>query len=180
MHALRTYTAHPHAQHACLRVAYQHAKRCQTLSNASGLSVACTSSYKITSTHALRRHDCTRPQIEFYFSDSNLPRDAFLLSAVEEAPDGFVSLALICTFSRMRTLLELKGSEGAPLTAATVSVNPSGHSAIPTCSAIGFRVCVHATYAEARPCPDQQLTKYVPRIRGARVHHGTSGCGMLV
>ena len=83
--------------------------------------MARTARHRCGSTNALRRHDCTRPQIEFYFSDSNLPRDAFLLSAVEEAPDGFVSLALICTFSRMRSLLELKGSEGAPLTAATVS-----------------------------------------------------------
>jgi La domain len=72
-----------------------------------------------------------RLQIEFYFSDSNLPRDAFLLSAVEEAPDGFVSLALICTFSRMRTLLELKGSEGAPLTAATVSTHQSAQGPAP-------------------------------------------------
>ena len=101
--------------------------------------------------HILRRHDCPRPQIEFYFSDSNLPRDAFLLSAVEEAPDGFVSLALICTFSRMRTLLELKGSEGAPLTAATVSVNQPGHSRSPSA---GRNI---ATHAEARTCPGQQL-----------------------
>ncbi len=50
-------------------------------------------------------------QVEFYFSDSNLPRDAFLRSAVEEAPDGFVSLALICTFSRMRSLLGLGDSK---------------------------------------------------------------------
>jgi La domain len=86
--------------------------------------------------HILRRRACPRLQIEFYFSDSNLPRDAFLLSAVEEAPDGFVSLALICTFSRMRTLLELKGSEGAPLTAATVSTHHVCPGSSSVCSVI--------------------------------------------
>lgn len=60
-------------------------------------------------------------QIEFYFSDSNLPRDSFLLSAVEEAPDGYVSLGLICTFSRIRQLLKL-GGEDAKLAAADVSM----------------------------------------------------------
>ena len=53
-------------------------------------------------------HDCTLVwQIEFYFSESNLPRDKFLLETVSRDPDGFVSLGLLCTFSRMRALLRL-------------------------------------------------------------------------
>jgi hypothetical protein len=28
------------------------------------------------------------PQVEFYFSDSNLPRDGFLRKTVEESEDG--------------------------------------------------------------------------------------------
>ncbi|KAK3142178.1 hypothetical protein QOZ80_4BG0343300 [Eleusine coracana subsp. coracana] len=48
-------------------------------------------------------------QVEFYFSDSNLPRDGFLRRTVEESDDGLVSLALICSFSRMRSHLGLKG-----------------------------------------------------------------------
>ena len=52
--------------------------------------------------------DCTlASQIEFYFSESNLPRDKFLLETVSRDPDGFVSLGLLCTFSRMRALLRL-------------------------------------------------------------------------
>ena len=81
--------------------------------------------------------------MEFYFSDSNLPRDGFLRRTVEESEDGcknslvfisddlagsgrsganfvlspFVhgadwavaSLALICSFSRMRSHLGLEG-----------------------------------------------------------------------
>ncbi|KAJ8446487.1 hypothetical protein Cgig2_028454 [Carnegiea gigantea] len=60
-------------------------------------------------------------QIEFYFSDSNLPRDNFLRKTISESEDGIwilliltknctnlvVSLALICSFSRMRSHLGL-------------------------------------------------------------------------
>ncbi|CAD6260400.1 unnamed protein product [Miscanthus lutarioriparius] len=48
-------------------------------------------------------------QVEFYFSDSNLPRDGFLRRTVEESEDGLASLALICSFSRMRSHLGLEG-----------------------------------------------------------------------
>ncbi|CAN4076544.1 unnamed protein product [Withania somnifera] len=43
----------------------------------------------------------------FYFSDSNLPKDGFLRKTVEESEDGLVNLALICSFSRMRSHLDL-------------------------------------------------------------------------
>ncbi|CAL5440545.1 unnamed protein product [Camellia sinensis] len=46
-------------------------------------------------------------QVEFYFSDSNLPRDKFLSKTVSDSDDGMVSLALICSFSRMRSHLNL-------------------------------------------------------------------------
>uniref|UniRef100_A0A0D9VI60 HTH La-type RNA-binding domain-containing protein n=1 Tax=Leersia perrieri TaxID=77586 RepID=A0A0D9VI60_9ORYZ len=46
-------------------------------------------------------------QVEFYFSDSNLPRDKFLRETVEQSEDGLVSLALICSFSRMKSHLGL-------------------------------------------------------------------------
>ncbi|XP_071702519.1 la protein 1-like [Rutidosis leptorrhynchoides] len=46
-------------------------------------------------------------QVEFYFSESNLPKDNFLKNTVSESEDGMVSLALICSFSRMRLHLGL-------------------------------------------------------------------------
>ncbi|XP_043704382.1 la protein 1-like [Telopea speciosissima] len=46
-------------------------------------------------------------QVEFYFSDSNLPRDGFLKKSINESEDGMVSLALICSFSRMKSHLGL-------------------------------------------------------------------------
>lgn len=49
-------------------------------------------------------------QVEFYFSDSNLPGDKFLRQCVEEAADGLVSLPLVCSFGRMRSHLSLKES----------------------------------------------------------------------
>lgn len=47
-------------------------------------------------------------QVEFYFSDSNLPSDKFLRKCLEESGDGFISLPLVCSFSRMRSYLGLK------------------------------------------------------------------------
>ncbi|KAF5743262.1 la protein 1 [Tripterygium wilfordii] len=46
-------------------------------------------------------------QVEFYFSDSNLPTDRFLIRTINEGEDGMVSLALICSFSRMKNHLRL-------------------------------------------------------------------------
>ncbi|XP_057959741.1 la protein 1 [Malania oleifera] len=46
-------------------------------------------------------------QVEFYFGDSNLPRDNFLKKSISESEDGMVSLALICSFSRMKSHLNL-------------------------------------------------------------------------
>lgn len=45
-----------------------------------------------------------RTQVEFYLSDSNLPRDKFLRSRTDADPDGYVDLELLATFKRMRQL----------------------------------------------------------------------------
>lgn len=59
-------------------------------------------------------------QVEFYFSDSNLPRDSFLKKTVDESEDGLVSLALICSFSRMRSHLGLQDAKPEDITDDTV------------------------------------------------------------
>ncbi|KAF9124978.1 hypothetical protein BG015_004994, partial [Linnemannia schmuckeri] len=41
-------------------------------------------------------------QVEFYFSDSNLPVDKFLSELVNKSKDGYVSIAKIASFKRMR------------------------------------------------------------------------------
>ena len=47
----------------------------------------------------------TMLQIEFYFSDSNLPRDKFLSERVAADPDGYVDIALLCIFQVRSGLL---------------------------------------------------------------------------
>ncbi|KAL8110042.1 la protein 1-like [Apium graveolens] len=59
-------------------------------------------------------------QVEFYFSDSNLPRDGFLSKTVSESQDGLVSLALICSFSRMRSHLGLGDAKEEDISEDTV------------------------------------------------------------
>ncbi|KAG2386360.1 hypothetical protein C9374_002806 [Naegleria lovaniensis] len=45
-----------------------------------------------------------REQVEFYFSDSNLPKDKFLRSLVANNPEGYVELKTIASFNRMKQL----------------------------------------------------------------------------
>ncbi|CAI9772340.1 unnamed protein product [Fraxinus pennsylvanica] len=61
-------------------------------------------------------------QVEFYFSDSNLPRDKFLKNTISESDNGMVSLALICSFSRMRSHLGLGDAKPEDVSEDTVKV----------------------------------------------------------
>jgi len=45
-----------------------------------------------------------RKQVEFYFSDSNYPKDKFLRGQAELSAFGYVSLEIVATFSRMKKL----------------------------------------------------------------------------
>ena len=45
-----------------------------------------------------------KKQIQFYFSDSNLPRDKFLLHLTQKSPEGWVSLETISEFKKMRDM----------------------------------------------------------------------------
>lgn len=66
-------------------------------------------------------------QIEFYFSDSNLPRDKFLRETVENDPEGFVDIALLVTFTRVRSLLgsSERRIDGDLVTAVAVALDAS-------------------------------------------------------
>ncbi|KAK2078621.1 hypothetical protein QBZ16_003461 [Prototheca wickerhamii] len=59
-------------------------------------------------------------KVEFYFSDSNLPRDAFMLEKVRSSPEGFVPLALLATFQRMSKLLNSSHRDVATVPAELV------------------------------------------------------------
>ena len=45
-----------------------------------------------------------RKQIEFYFSDSNFRKDTFLRAASESDPEGFVPIATLLTFNKLKAL----------------------------------------------------------------------------
>ncbi|XWS70340.1 hypothetical protein CRYUN_Cryun03dG0039600 [Craigia yunnanensis] len=63
-------------------------------------------------------------QVEFYLSDSNIPRDDFLKKKISESEDGMVSLALICSFSKMRghlNLMDMKADDVPALTLKAVA-----------------------------------------------------------
>lgn len=45
-----------------------------------------------------------RRQLEYYFSDSNLPRDKFLRAKTEENPDGYVDISVLLSFKRLQAL----------------------------------------------------------------------------
>jgi len=45
-----------------------------------------------------------RKQVEFYFSDSNYPRDKFLRGQAELSALGYVSLEIVASFARMKNL----------------------------------------------------------------------------
>lgn len=51
-------------------------------------------------------HDKIAKQIEFYFSDSNLPRDKFLKELADKDEDGWVPLEVLTTFKRLKKLSE--------------------------------------------------------------------------
>lgn len=45
-----------------------------------------------------------KKQVEFYFSDSNFRKDTFLRAAAETDPEGFVPIAVLLTFNRLKSL----------------------------------------------------------------------------
>eukprot|EP01098_Paradermamoeba_levis_P008419 TRINITY_DN3491_c0_g1_i1.p1 TRINITY_DN3491_c0_g1~~TRINITY_DN3491_c0_g1_i1.p1 ORF type:complete len:377 (+),score=152.38 TRINITY_DN3491_c0_g1_i1:86-1132(+) len=45
-----------------------------------------------------------KKQVEFYFSDSNYPKDKFLQGEAAKNPDGFIPLSVITSFNRMKSL----------------------------------------------------------------------------
>lgn len=51
-------------------------------------------------------------QVEFYFHDSNLPFDKFLFTLTRKDPEGWVPIATIASFKRMRAIKDLLGLDG--------------------------------------------------------------------
>lgn len=45
-----------------------------------------------------------KKQVEFYFSDSNFRKDTFLRGKAAEDADGYVSISVLLTFNRLKSL----------------------------------------------------------------------------
>ena len=50
--------------------------------------------------------DRIRQQFEFYFSDSNLPKDKFLRTLLTQAEDSKIEIAVLGSFNKIRTLFK--------------------------------------------------------------------------
>ncbi|KAI0516239.1 hypothetical protein KFK09_008911 [Dendrobium nobile] len=66
-------------------------------------------------------------QVEYYFSDENLPNDAFLLKQVRKDKEGYVPITLISSFKKMKKLTkDLSLIEAALRTSSLVVVSSDG------------------------------------------------------
>lgn len=87
-------------------------------------------------------------QVEFYFSDANLPRDRFLQEELKKSEEGWISLAVISSFKRMQALSTdlvviaeaLKGSSLLEVSADGASVRRT--VAVPEQTADNMKTCV--------------------------------------
>jgi len=71
--------------------------------------------------------DKIRKQVEFYFSDSNYPRDKFLRAQASLDEEGYVPLSVISTFTRIKNLTtDLNLIAAALKTSEVVQVNTDG------------------------------------------------------
>lgn len=71
--------------------------------------------------------DKIRAQVEFYFSDENIIKDAFLLKHVKRNKEGYVSLKLISSFKKVKHLSRDWRVVGAALAKSKkFQVNPQG------------------------------------------------------
>ncbi|CAM0882651.1 unnamed protein product [Alopecurus aequalis] len=66
-------------------------------------------------------------QVEYYFSDENLPTDEFMLKFVKKNKDGFVPIGVIASFRKMKKLVQDHSIiEAALRTSSKLVVSPNG------------------------------------------------------
>lgn len=65
-------------------------------------------------------------QVEFYFSDANLPKDKFLWSAVQSNEEGYVPIETIAMFNRMKKFRPLENIVAALRTLDQLVVSENG------------------------------------------------------
>jgi La-related protein 7 len=61
-------------------------------------------------------------QVEFYFSDTNLPTDNYLMKFVKKDPEGFVPIPVVASFRKIKNLVKNHGVVAAALRNSTLLV----------------------------------------------------------
>ncbi|KAG6549214.1 hypothetical protein Mapa_009200 [Marchantia paleacea] len=61
-------------------------------------------------------------QVEFYFSDQNLPTDNYLMKFVKKDPEGFVPIPVVASFRKIKNLVKNHGIVAAALRNSTLLV----------------------------------------------------------
>jgi len=68
-----------------------------------------------------------KKQIEFYFGDSNFPKDKFLRAQAAQNEEGYVSIATLITFSKLKALnVDIAKAIESVKDSESVVVNPEG------------------------------------------------------
>ena len=104
-------------------------------------------------------HHVLRRQVEYYFSEANLPTDRFLQEQLQSAPNGWLALSVIATFKRVQALVPLEGHV-APDTAL---VPLEGHMAPDTALALRVEALASALHGH----PTLQIRQVAPERKGA-------------
>lgn len=100
-------------------------------------------------------------QVEFYFSDANLPRDRFLQEELKKSEEGWISLSVIASFKRMQALTtDISVISESLKDSSLVEVSADGQSvrravSLPETPVDCMKTCV---LVRGFPCDDESVT----------------------
>lgn len=105
-------------------------------------------------------------QVEFYFSDANLPRDRFLQEELKKNEEGWIALSVIASFKRMQALSTdlaviaeaVKASELVEVSADGLSVRRA--VALPEQTADSMKTCVFVRGFNVETTTLEQLEEF--------------------
>ena len=104
--------------------------------------------------------EAIKRQIEFYFSDSNFRKDAFLRGQAQADPNGYVTIQVLLTFNKLKALTTdvavvadvMKDSEVVDVSADGLSLKRNAE--LPANDDSGART----VYAKGFPTDDKDVT----------------------
>ena len=101
-----------------------------------------------------------KKQIEFYFSESNFRKDKFLRSQADSHPEGYVSIAVLITFNKLKSLsTDVKEIAASVQDSEVVTVSDDG-TMIKRSSDVPLEDTskVRTLYAKGFPIDDSSIT----------------------